>query len=65
MLASASLIAGEALAAAKPDRFIAVWRELTKIHESIIRANAADVLKHFQAHIDQVRGEVFIVIAPQ
>jgi len=43
---------------------IAVCRELTKIYESVIRGSAAEVLKHYEAHPDQVRGEVVIVIGP-
>jgi len=43
---------------------IVVCRELTKIHESLIRGTAEQVLKHFTDHPDQVRGEVVIVIGP-
>lgn len=44
---------------------IIVCRELTKIHESIVRGSAEEVLKHFTNHADQVRGEIVIVISPQ
>ncbi|HVX90770.1 MAG TPA: 16S rRNA (cytidine(1402)-2'-O)-methyltransferase [Candidatus Paceibacterota bacterium] len=45
-------------------RLVAVCRELTKIHESVIRGSAADVEKHFKLHPDQVRGEVVIIVGP-
>lgn len=46
------------------DRTVAVCRELTKIHESIVRGTGEEVLKHFQEHPDEVRGEVVIIIGP-
>ncbi len=46
------------------NRLVVVCRELTKIHESVIRGNAADVLKHYTDHPDQVRGEIVIIIGP-
>lgn len=46
------------------NRPIAVARELTKIHESVVRGTPAEVFKHFTDHPDQVRGEVVIVIGP-
>lgn len=55
----------ESLTEAIPTRPLAVCRELTKIHESVLRGTPAEVLKHFTDHPDQVRGEIVIVIAPQ
>jgi 16S rRNA (cytidine1402-2'-O)-methyltransferase len=46
-----------------PDRAVAVARELTKIHESVIRGSAEEVLAHFTAHPDQVRGECVVLVA--
>jgi 16S rRNA (cytidine1402-2'-O)-methyltransferase len=43
---------------------IVVCRELTKIHESIVRGTAAEVMKYFQDHPDEVRGEIVIIIGP-
>ena len=43
---------------------IAVCREITKMHESVVRGTADIVLNHFQRHPDQVRGEVVIVVGP-
>lgn len=47
-----------------PTRIIAVCRELTKIHESVVRGRPEQVLRHFQEHQDQVRGEIVIIIGP-
>ena len=54
----------ESLAAALPEtRRIAVCRELTKFHESVVRGTATEVLAHYHAHPDQVRGEFAVVVA--
>lgn len=44
------------------ERQIAVCRELTKIHESVVTGTASEVLSHFTHHPDEVRGEIVIVI---
>jgi 16S rRNA (cytidine1402-2'-O)-methyltransferase len=46
-----------------PDRAVMVARELSKLHEQMVRGTAAEVLAYFQAHPDKVRGEIVIVIA--
>ena len=51
----------EALAAALGDRPAAVARELTKLHEEILRAPLAELARHFAAA--PPRGEVVLVIA--
>ncbi len=43
---------------------IIVCRELTKLHESLVRGSAEEVLKYFTDHADEVRGEIVIVISP-
>lgn len=48
----------------EPERHIAVARELTKIHETVVRGTAARVLAHFEANPDQVRGECVVIVAP-
>lgn len=48
-----------------PTRQIAVARELTKIHESVVRGTPEEVFKHFTEHADEVRGEIVLMIAPQ
>ena len=42
---------------------VAVCREITKIHESVVRGSIEHVVKHFTDHPDQVRGEVVIIIS--
>ncbi len=49
------------LAAAWPDRPIAVCRELTKLHEEVVRGSAAEVAAAF---IEPPRGEIAVVIGP-
>lgn len=46
------------------DRTVSVTRELTKMHESVIEGSAREVLDHYRAHPDQVRGEFAVVVAP-
>jgi 16S rRNA (cytidine1402-2'-O)-methyltransferase len=50
-----------ALAALAPDRPAAVCRELTKLHEEVVRGTLADLARHFR---DDVKGEIVVVIAP-
>ena len=45
------------------ERQIAVVRELTKIHESVVRGSAGEVCAYFEAHPDQVRGECVVIVA--
>jgi 16S rRNA (cytidine1402-2'-O)-methyltransferase len=49
------------LAAAAPDRRVAVCRELTKRFEEVVRGPATEVAEHFTA---PARGEVTLVIGP-
>ncbi len=46
-----------------PDRQVMVGRELSKMHEQMVRGTATEVLAYFAAHPDKVRGEIVIVIA--
>ena len=45
------------------DRSVMVARELSKMHEQMVRGTAEEVLAYFTAHPDKVRGEIVIVIA--
>jgi 16S rRNA (cytidine1402-2'-O)-methyltransferase len=45
------------------DRLVMVGRELSKMHEQMVRGTATEVLAYFTAHPDKVRGEIVIVIA--
>lgn len=44
-----------------PERLLAVCRELSKLHEEVVRGTAAQVLEQLD---DPVRGEIVLVIAP-
>ena len=43
------------------ERRLAVLRELTKVHEEIVRGTASELLTHFQSG---VRGEIVLVVEP-
>lgn len=47
-----------------PKRPIATCRELTKIHESVVRGSAMEIVAHFAAFPDQVRGEFVVIVGP-
>jgi 16S rRNA (cytidine1402-2'-O)-methyltransferase len=49
------------LAAVQPGRAAAVCRELTKLHEEVVRGTLADLAARF---VDAPRGEVTVVIGP-
>jgi 16S rRNA (cytidine1402-2'-O)-methyltransferase len=46
-----------------PERPLLVGREISKLHEQMVRGTATEVLAYFTAHPDKVRGEIVIVIA--
>lgn len=50
-----------ALAALAPDRPAAVCRELTKLHEEVVRGTLEELARRFR---DDVKGEIVVVIAP-
>jgi 16S rRNA (cytidine1402-2'-O)-methyltransferase len=45
-----------------PNRRIAVARELTKVHEEVLRGTAEELLEHFRE--TKPRGEITLVVAP-
>ena len=45
------------------DRLVMVGREISKLHEQMVRGTATEVLAYFVANPDKVRGEIVIVIA--
>ena len=49
------------LARSDPDRQVAVCRELTKLHEEVVRGTAAELAAHYDAA--PARGEVTVVVA--
>jgi 16S rRNA (cytidine1402-2'-O)-methyltransferase len=50
------------LAARDPERQVAVCRELTKVHEEIVRGTASEVAARYKA--EPPRGEVALVVGP-
>jgi 16S rRNA (cytidine1402-2'-O)-methyltransferase len=48
------------LAALDPDREVAVCRELTKVHEEVVRGRAAELAPRYAEH--PLRGEVVLVV---
>jgi len=50
------------LAALDPERPVAVCRELTKIHEEVVRGTAAELAERYADA--EVRGEVVLVVGP-
>lgn len=48
-----------------PDRMIAIGREITKLHESLVRGRPNELIEYFESHPDELRGEFVFVIAPQ
>ncbi len=43
---------------------VTIARELTKIHEEVISGTPAELLAHFAAHPDTVRGEFVAIVLP-
>jgi 16S rRNA (cytidine1402-2'-O)-methyltransferase len=50
------------LAAVAPDARVAVARELTKVHEEIVRGTASAMAAHYAS--ERPKGEITIVVAP-
>jgi 16S rRNA (cytidine1402-2'-O)-methyltransferase len=50
-----------ALAAIEPDREVALCRELTKIHEEVVRGTAAELAQRYASA--EPRGEIVLVVA--
>jgi 16S rRNA (cytidine1402-2'-O)-methyltransferase len=46
-----------------PSRTVAVLRELTKIHEEVIRGEASMVRDYFRDNSDKVKGEFVVVVS--
>jgi 16S rRNA (cytidine1402-2'-O)-methyltransferase len=46
-----------------PDRLVIVGRELTKLHEEVIRGTAADILEYFKTNPEHERGEFVLLVA--
>jgi 16S rRNA (cytidine1402-2'-O)-methyltransferase len=50
------------LAAVDPDRQVAVARELTKVHEEVVRGTASELAARYASA--EPRGEIVVVVAP-
>ncbi len=46
----------------EPQRRIAVAREITKLHEEAVVGALSEVIEHFRAHPDHIRGEFVVVV---
>ena len=53
----------ESIAQVFPQRAVAVCRELTKLHEEVVRGNTVDIAQRFRER-ESVKGEIVIVIDP-
>lgn len=52
----------ESLQKFAPEKKIVIARELTKIYEEFISGTATELLAHFEAHKDTVRGEFVVLV---
>jgi 16S rRNA (cytidine1402-2'-O)-methyltransferase len=43
---------------------VSIARELTKIHEEVVSGAPGELLAHFEAHPDTVRGEFVVIVEP-
>lgn len=46
-----------------PKREVIVAREMTKVYEQVVAGTAEEVLAHYVAHPDEVRGEVVLIVS--
>ncbi|MDO4437260.1 MAG: 16S rRNA (cytidine(1402)-2'-O)-methyltransferase [Coriobacteriaceae bacterium] len=53
----------KAIAEVFPQRTVALCRELTKLHEEVLRSTASDLYEQVQAR-GEIKGEMVIVVAP-
>lgn len=44
------------------ERRIAVCRELSKLHEEVVRGGAKEVKSYFEEHTDKIRGEFVVIV---
>lgn len=46
-------------------RKVSVARELTKVYEELVQGSAEDVLAHFEARPETVKGECVVIVSPR
>lgn len=52
----------ESLFEFNPTRYVVVAKELTKIHEQVVRGTSQEVLEYFNENEDRVRGEFVVIV---
>lgn len=52
----------ESLSLVCPDKYVVVAKELTKVHEQVVRGTAVEVLEYFIQNPDRVRGEFVVIV---
>lgn len=52
----------ESLASLVGDRRVAIARELTKLHEEVVRGTAEEVKGYFETNKDHIRGEFVVIV---
>ncbi len=52
------------LAERTPARLIAVAKELTKMHEQLVRGTCFEVYEYFLQNNDKIKGEFVVIVAP-
>jgi 16S rRNA (cytidine1402-2'-O)-methyltransferase len=52
----------ESLCEHVPGRRVAIGRELTKLHEEMVRGSAEEVKAHFDSNKDRIRGEFVVIV---
>ena len=50
------------VSALEESRLVVIARELTKMHEEVVRGTAKEVIIHFQTNKDHIRGEFVIIV---
>jgi len=45
-------------------REVIIARELTKMHEEVVRGSATEILEYFTEHSDHQKGEFVVIVAP-
>ena len=53
----------QSLAEHAPSKKVTVCRELTKVFEQVVAGTAAELVAHFAAHADTVRGEFVVIVS--
>lgn len=52
----------QSLTETSPTKTVAIAREITKMHEEVVRGRAQEVLQYFTDHADHQRGEFVVIV---